>query len=352
MTHHTLQSALNVLQDNQIIIAEDVSATGQKHFYTDTINELNAKYLKLRNKHWYECLVEGRPSRLFLDIESNEKIDIQKIINLLNQCVEQHYKKTADIQVLDSCCPTKYSFHIVCTNIVLKNVYHVGAFVRRMVLFMGPGDLRNAIDTAVYTKNRMFRIKDSSKFGSERILKHALKWYQLLVQPETPGTLLECLEIDNQPPVSTSMAPENMFVIGPSQTWTRIQPHRQRGSASQTSCPLLSPVLDWLDVHLEAKTCRHNTKMSINGHYLVMTRSKKCMIAKRTHKGNNIWFDIDIHKQIVIQRCFDEECCQSSEECQINVPSETWSKWITAWSEIICTPSDQRNEITLYNMTF
>ena len=231
-------------------------------------------------------------------------------------------------------------------------MYHVGAFVRRMALFMGPGDLRNAIDTAVYTKNRMFRIKDSSKFGSKRILNHTLKWYQLLVQHHTQTDILECLEMDNQFPVSTSMAPENMFVLGPSQTWIRVQPHRQKGSTSQTSCPLLSPILDWLDVHLGAKTCRHNTKMSLTGHYYVMTRSKKCMIAKRTHKGNNIWFDIDTNRQMVRQRCFDEECCQSSEECQINVPSETWSKWITAWSEMVCTPSNQRNEITLYNMTF
>ena len=353
--YHFLHDALHSLKKNQIIIAEDISDSGQKQFYVGTILELNTKYESLSAKHWYECLVENKPSRIFLDVESSQPVDINAIVETLKQCIEQHYKQSVQIELMDSSSPTKYSWHIICTNIFLRNVYHVGAFVRRMVLFMGSGELRNAIDTAVYTKNRMFRINGSSKFSSKRLLKHTKPWYQLMVQPSEVSTIFECLEIDNIEPVSTSMAPENMFIQTGPTTWKRTRSQCHKGQVSQNSCPLLSPILDWLDSNLEANTCRQNTKMTESGHYWIMTRSKKCKIAHREHKGNNIWFDIDITRQLVIQRCFDEECCQSSEECVVDVPVETWVKWVTTWSECSTKfrrPSNQRNEITLYKKTF
>ena len=351
--YHTLHDALQSVQTDQLIVAEDISKCGKKQFYTGNVDTLNTLYSSLTRKHWYECLVENRPSRIFLDVESEHPVDIRAIVAVLKQCVQQKYKITPLIQVMDSCSPTKNSWHLVCTNVVLRNVYQVGAFVRRLVLFMDGSEMRNAIDTAVYTKNRMFRIKDSSKFNSTRILKHGKEWFELLVQPLTNTVPLECLEIDNSCPVSTSMPPEKLFIETARGTWVRAHSHRlQRGQISQSHCPMLTTILDWLDRTVDAKTCRHNTKMLDTGHYFVMTRSKKCEIAKRSHRGNNIWFNIDVIRQKVVQRCFDQECCRSSEEYVVDVPSEVWLKWTTTWSEIVRTPSGKRNENTLYNMTF
>ena len=61
-----------------------------------------------------------------------------------------------------------------------KNVYHVGAFLRRLVLYMDDSPLAGAVETAVYTRNRMFRLVGSSKMGSERVLRSEAPWWELI----------------------------------------------------------------------------------------------------------------------------------------------------------------------------
>lgn len=346
MLFKTLLSSLQSLSKQDIIIAQDISSAGQKTFLKNRIEPLKQLYATCADKHWYECLLENRPSRIFLDVESTETVDLQYILSKLAEAIVLKFQIKPDLKVLDSCSHTKQSWHVICANIYLKNVYHVGAFVRRFVLCLQGHPCRDAIDTAVYTRNRMFRIKGSCKFGSTRVLKHPDPWWTLLVQAvDVP--FHECTEIDDSTPVSTATKPERMFVnIRPGE-WQRSCPSRSSVGQSRTSCPMLTPILDWLDRTLSAQTCRHNCSLNLRGHYRVSTRSKRCQIAGREHRGNNIWFDINLERQTVHQRCYDEECRHKFHS--VSVPMTLWTAWKNSWHEVIHAP---RNENTLFNMSY
>ena len=354
--YYTLQSALKSITDKRIIIAQDITPNGQKVFFCEQLDTLMEEYAKLDSKHWYECLVQNRPSRIFLDVESESSIHISEIVQFLQFSVKEMFQIDPHIEILDSCSAEKYSWHLIVTNVVLMNVYHVGAFVRRIVLAMrhmldtnrASFDVEDvaAIDTAVYTKNRMFRVAGSSKFGSKRILRNSNPWHALIVQPTQCDKVYKCNEIDNSEPLSTSLAPEKLFVLVGPYTWSRIS-MANRQQQTPTTCRLVSPILDWLDRNLEAQCQRHSMTCSSNGIYRISTRSKKCCIAKRTHRGNNIWFEIHLNSMQVFQRCYDEDCRRKSVE--VDVPHAQWSRWQNAWSQLIHAPM---NENTLFNMSY
>lgn len=190
----------------------------------------------------------------------------------------------------------------------------------------------------------MFRVCGSSKFGSTRVLRGNRPWQELLVQSGPPAPCFECLEIDESEPVSCSSPPSQIFYLSGGQ-W-----HDNRGSnsntvATRTYCPMLEPVLNYIDKQYGGNLCRHTTSMTSQGSLMVSAKSKQCAIAKRTHKGNNIWFYIDCVQCRVFQKCYDEECKGQKHELQ--VPPSVWSLWSDNWSMLLSTP---KNENTLYNM--
>lgn len=340
----SLYEALQNAED--IIVAEDISDDGKKVFYTGDIESLDQRYTNTEQKHWYEVILENKPTRVFLDVESKTPVSIDSIVEFFKKTIHLMFGIHGEAAVIDSCSSDKYSWHVIFPDVVLRNSYHVGAFVRRNVLAMQDDPIALAIDTAVYTKHRMFRLKGSSKFGQERILKHTQPWYELLVQPYQPDQVYDCLEIDDSIPVSTSASPHALFECNDSASWSRRETTTHQKSTN-TCCPLLSPILDWLDREWDACTVRFGTNMSLNGHYRISTRSKKCRIAGRTHKGNNIWFDININRRVVHQRCYDEECRR--QRVEIELPDSLWDKWYNAWMSLEPAP---KNENTLYNVSY
>lgn len=333
----SLREALHCVQPTQIVVAEDVSAVGQKRFRVGSVDVLSRRYTALSTPHWYECLVENKPSRLFLDVESTGAVDIGVIVAWFETAVQTHCGRPGHFQIIDSSSSEKSSWHVVCTNVYLHNVYHVGAFVRRTVLSMihsGDETLTAnapAIDTAVYTKNRMFRVKGSTKYGSSRVLKHPLPWSELLVQsPQPTEAVVTCLEIDGSKPGSTSTAPALLFQYDEvGDQWIRTTGTVSTSAKVPTACPLLRPVLDWLDHNKNANILRHKLSMVDTGHYIVPACSTTCAIAGRTHKGNAIWFKINTTNQTVRQRCLDSECGNRS--AFVPVPSRVWDSWNVEW---------------------
>ena len=325
--YHSLRGALCNVPPDGVVIAEDVTAAGQKRFMVGTISKFVAIYDKLQARHWYECLVEGKASRIFLDIESETFVDIAEIVRFFTEaCRRQFNIAQPTFEIVDSCSEHKFSWHVICTDIYLKNVYHVGAFVRKTVLAMQGQHGAEAVDTAVYTKNRMFRIKGSTKFGSNRVLKHAKQWHELLVQSPDTSAWLECLELDKSEPQSTSLSPSNLFRYDHDmQKWIRLTVRLSNYSTRSTYCSLLNPILAWLDKHKRANISRHKLSMNSYGQYTLPCLSTDCGIAKRCHKGNNIWFGIDIARQTVQQRCFDSDCAGKS--LFIPVPTHLWNDW-------------------------
>lgn len=338
----SLREALHAVRDLQIVVAEDVSASGQKCFRVGTVDVLGRTYAALSTPHWYECLVEHKPSRLFLDVESTVPVDIDVIVAWFANAVQTHCGRPGQFKIIDSSSSQKHSWHVVCTNVYLQNVYHVGAFVRRTVLSMfNSGDetlMVNApaIDTAVYTKNRMFRVKGSTKYGSSRVLQHPLPWSELLVQSPPPNeAIVTCLEIDGSEPVSTSADPASLFQYDEAlDKWVRTLggPMVPTASKVSTSCALLRPILDWLDQHLQARISRHKLSMTEHGIYVVPACSTQCAIAGRCHRSNKIWFSINTARQTVRQKCLDSDCGGQSRS--VYVPYSLWNLWNKTWHQL------------------
>jgi hypothetical protein len=340
--YRSLREALHAVQPTQIVVAEDVSASGQKCFRVGSVDVLESMYTSLSNPHWYECLVENKPSRLFLDVESTGVVDIGRIVAWFANAVQTHCGRLGQFEIIDSSSSQKSSWHVVCTNVYLQNVYHVGAFVRRTVLSMvhsGDESLTAnapAIDTAVYTKNRMFRVNGSTKYGSSRVLKHPLPWSALLVQsPQPIEVVITCLEIDGSEPGSTSADPTSLFQydeVGDQWLRTSGGPMVSTPSKVSTSCSLLWPILDWLDQNLQARISRHKLSMTENGYFVVPACSTKCAIAGRCHRSNKIWFSINTTRQTVRQKCLDSDC---GGQCRpVYVPSSLWDRWNKTWHQL------------------
>jgi len=344
-----LQPALE--KSNPYVFAQDISSSGCKQFWTGTLELFKNIYADNSvSRHWYECLLENRPTRLFLDIESMTEVSITDIVDFFKKSIQSFcekrgiYNNQFEIEILDSCSTTKYSWHVLFKNVIFKNIYHVGAFVRRTILAMQDNPLYKAVDTAIYTKNRMFRLAGSSKFGSNRILRTSKPWWELLVQIPSEK-YFECLEIDGSEPASTSIHPHALF------TYTRDRWIRNGSpvqcDAVHIECPLLTPVLDWLDHHEKSEIMRHKIKLIETGCFMVPAKSRTCHIAKRTHKGNKIWYLIDLTKMEITQRCTDAEC--GRQKYKIQHPLRIWNRWTSAWSNIEPT---QNNQKTLFNISY
>ena len=330
-----------------LVFAQDLNASGMKKFLTGSLPDCIDRYASLTTRHWYECLREDRPSRLFLDVESSEAVDVDALVQYLKNCVHHMFEKEVHFQVLDSSSPQKTSYHLI-GDLVFTNLYHIGAFVRRVLMAMHTQNIpeRHAIDHAVYTRNRMFRIKGSTKCGSDRVLTHALPWHHLLVQVAADDCC-SCLELDHSVPRSTSMHPLQLFVREKDGQWSNVHSsHAPTASELTDTYPLL-PIVKWLDDQLEAATVRHGIKMTSDGRCLVPTRSKRCQIADRVHKGNHIWFCIDTRTLKVTQRCHDSVC--GNEHKEIDLPPTVWERWFAMWSVPVAIP---KNEKTLFNTSY
>ena len=342
----TLQKAIE--QKSDYVFAEDVHQAGKKQFYTGTIAELQTIVNKRLQPHFYECLMEHRPSRLFIDVDSTHQLDINELVEMLRAGIAAKFAGIQpDIQLLDSTGPNKYSWHIIVTNVILKNVYHVGAFVRRLVLYMADSPLAAVIDTAIYTRNRMFRLTGSSKMGSERVLRSisGTPWQDLVVQVPCEQPLI-CLEIDESEPTSTSHKPEDLFMDNGNDTWS-LRGQRAPGGSFLDRNPLLTPILDWLDRYEQAKIIHRKIKLLETGYYIVPANSRKCYIANRTHKGNAIWYMIALSEKKIYQRCLDDDC--GKRRHLMNIPPEVWHKWSGAWMSVEPPPNNQN---TLYNISY
>jgi len=344
-TYHLLRPALDDAGSVRRIFARDLNKSGTKEFMVADMGVFIDAYAASQRKHWYECLREDRSSRLFLDVESAAAVDVAALVKYMQKCSRVMFDAECDFEILDACSDQKTSYHLI-GSLVFKNVYHVGAFVRRVLLAMHAENTpeRHAVDHAVYTRNRLFRVKGSTKFGSTRTLLHKKPWHELLVQPNAPDTVLECLEIDGGTPRSTSKHPMDMFMRNPDGSWSATSRSRTRTSTNLTDLYPLVPIMDWLDQHADAATMRYAIKILDDGRVVVPSRSKCCKIAERTHKGNHIWFSVDMNNQRVTQKCYDSVCAGFSHHVQ--VPTSAWGRWSNMWSIPVVI---QNNEKTLFN---
>jgi len=369
----TLAPAIVKIQPDEIVLAQDIKKPCSivKKFIRGTIDEIKKLMLDIDNgdveewlkeKHFYEVLLKNRPTRIFVDIETNngDVAAVKHSITVLIKAFKIFCKlgDFPDFNVLDSSSADKISFHIVGgeNSPYFKNSFHVGALIRRITCFIYSSrqnelysdeftkqdidsffdnDGNYIIDDVIYTTNRFWRMCDSSKMSltAPRVLSApGCNWFNCMVQSINVDSI-QCREIDDSEPVSTSKKTMKMYQCI-NDTWINID----RDSNYKNTKHLcwypdaFNDVLNYLNNNMECLINRSSGKMDIfKGSWIFSSRSHKCEIAKRVHRSNHIYFIFNPWKRSIVQKCFDDDC--SNKEVEICIPKKYWNKWCKTTNE-------------------
>lgn len=179
---------------------------GQRRFLVSTYKEFWRRYKEMssRFRHHYEVIQEGLPCHLYFDLEFNkrenadgngdEMVDLLLIV-IFDALLEKYSIQGSEDFVieLDSSTEDKFSRHLIIRlpKTAFKDNLHTGAFVAEICsriqsyrardkhydkLLISKGsssadsDFHLFIDTAVYSRNRCFRLPFSSKAGKNSVL--------------------------------------------------------------------------------------------------------------------------------------------------------------------------------------
>ena len=198
------------------ILSVETSKTGRRRYVVGNFGRLADYYwrkLDASARHYYELIREGTPCRLYFDIEyckeTNPDIALQTDEDIIEDLIEElsieltmkyglHIARK-DVVDLESSTAKKFSRHLIVhlpNNALFVDTSHTGSFVKAFVgrladelsigklqetrpilaryLFVKSKPAKNSkekqlttciIDLGVYTRNRLFRILGSSKFG-------------------------------------------------------------------------------------------------------------------------------------------------------------------------------------------
>ncbi|ALH06699.1 putative helicase [Port-miou virus] len=129
-------------------------------------------------QHFYEQFLEGQKVREFWDLELEEENRCwlsQDAVEMFSEARKEFCgMDSPQFYTMDSSDSKKFSCHIM-VSCVHKNIFSLSKFCEKFVLWL-KGEKRYSfllrlIDGSVYRKNGSIRCFESSKFGSERVLR-------------------------------------------------------------------------------------------------------------------------------------------------------------------------------------
>lgn len=188
------------------------SSSGSRRYVVLDYIKFWIEYKDLKaHRHFYELIREHAPARLYFDIEFetqfNPDLDglasLRLLLDFLFESLASDLGITdARSAIIDlrSSSPAKFSHHLVLSNAVFVNNVDMGLYIKHFVLQLfqrlkvehdglapesktepsrferlfplnEDGERRSMVDTAVYTKNRNFRLWKSSKLGKQVTLE-------------------------------------------------------------------------------------------------------------------------------------------------------------------------------------
>lgn len=418
------------------IFAEETSATGKRKYVVGHLGRFLQQYWRERDprsRHCYELIREGSPCRMYFDLEfckvSNPRISSNESEMLMTEFIQElcdefllvHEIKVnrSDIVDLDSTTEKKFSRHLIVhvpNQQLFADAKSAGVFaktfVERLAHELSIGKLAERrqtlaqhlfvkqkpsthssdesvvntretcfVDLGVYTRNRLFRILGSTKFGkpSTAALRIAAanefpfpvgfnnsKFYQVdkKVNLNDPNerdldSFRKALSWDAWDAhadalVATLVVPANAsnakwnIIQGPT-----LDEHLSTTSSSLTGKPTFSskrktpstgksPLPNFENYFLASMGRRGGTQGKIrawsiecvaskrertNAYYLTyqMCENRWCEFISRSHKSNNIMWTIDLTNATCWQQCHDPDCRQAGfrgRPVLLNLPEE------------------------------
>ncbi|KAH1233457.1 DNA-directed primase/polymerase protein [Glycine max] len=356
---------------------------GQRRFLVSTYTEFWRRYNNMNPKfrHHYEVIQAGLPCHLYFDLEFNKKVNTGKngeeMVDLLISVVLEAFHEKYAIQgdhdwvvELDSSNEDKFSRHIIVRipKTAFKDNSHAGAFVSEICsrilnarekdksfekLFVMKDSSNNEsagqlfVDTAVYSRNRCFRLPLSSKAGKRSVLLPTKRFKckdlgeedifmaSLICNMDVDcktylvcKTDLDCVktlhfdtEENSNVSNSTQIPPE--FTLG-----TSTSDVSTTYFMGKSPFPFLDKfILSVASVgNIPGDTCQHNNPTlfvdtmligNIHSWYYFsefglmvysMTKNRYCERIGRQHKSNNVIYVVDLRMAVYYQKCHDPDC--------------------------------------------
>jgi len=302
------------------------------NFYTvQSLPSFVQSYIALapEDRRMYEMMMEGFPCCLYFDLEFipqfNEDTDMQYSIAQLHKCVQaclEQFIPFHEVVQLNAHIPHKQSTHLIYPMVVFKDVVHMHAFVTyKLIQYMENNDYDGEfivsdehtdqsflIDLGVYNKDRCFRMYGSRKGSKENwllppgankddpldpdLLIKSLASVVCGPKGMEAAKLLECTDLPQRTSVRRVYQPRNAAPVDDQ----HIESVRQRLAT-----------LHGARHHITSVECTDGNAsfQFVPGLY--------CHVAKRFHKHNNTYFNVNVYTHKGRYQCTDPECCKTKE---------------------------------------
>ncbi|KAG5558671.1 hypothetical protein RHGRI_008579 [Rhododendron griersonianum] len=338
---------------------------GQRRFLVSTYEEFWRRYKNMnpRFRHHYEVIQEGLPCHLYFDLEFNKRDNTEKdgdemvdlLITVVFDALSDKYGIQGDhdwIVELDSSTEAKFSRHLIIRlqKTAFKDNSHAGAFIaeicsrinnekgsdRRFEKLFVSKDSSSAdipsqifVDTAVYSRNRCFRLPLSSKAGKNSVLLPTgqFKCKNMSEENVFMASLICNMDADCEKLLICKMDSDCVKAL---QFDTEINSEFQKQSSASHEFMLNSCTSDLsrtyligkspfptLDVFVESIATIGNVSGKIRSWYWFseygmmvysMSRNRYCERIGREHKSNHVIYIVDLRKAVYYQKCHDPDC--------------------------------------------
>ncbi|KAK6749302.1 hypothetical protein RB195_001729 [Necator americanus] len=318
-------------------------STGERRYLVSTLERFWAWYSSLKERHLYELITESTPCRLYFDLEyskdTNPNIDhevaYQFFMNTLKRQLKFEYdmevEPDKDFLVLDSSTDSKFSAHVIChlpNGYLIPSNTHIRPFCSRLhdVLLKNPavkiwntdGTKETVLfDSAVYTKNRNFRLYLSSKLGKSTVLMLAdyCKFYGSS-NPSDRQIFFDSLCV----PANAEEFPVLKLLEIKDHEEVKLCQNRVLSVAKMKECsgPSPYPQLDefmlmiWRkwnqSVYIRQWRSAVNDQGIITSITYYPAKCRFCFNIGREHKSNGTYWNVNLERNDFCQKCFDVEC--------------------------------------------
>ncbi|MAJ82060.1 MAG: hypothetical protein CMF41_04005 [Legionellales bacterium] len=303
----TQKEAYENVSQEEFTYAVNYKNSAASFYVNATEKEFWDEYMLKGPKNNYEIIKMNKECHLYLDLDkhnSNYSEDIEDIWNIIKEkmigaLVENSISKNnINFIKLSSHSDTKQSLHIIVKikGKIFKDLSHCGFFIKELLNDI-PVYYHQVIDTAVYTKNRCFRMLGCTKAGQQRYLvgENPLSfeyWKECKIQPLKWNG-------DEKSRISFDGVPETL----PNTFSSEIPAH----------IIFIFQMLNQ-DKHFLA----HSGPVDLNRIFSIPesltfvcnTLSRKCPIAERYHTTNVPYVVIDLLRQKYYFKCRSEKNCR------------------------------------------
>ncbi|XP_057988737.1 uncharacterized protein LOC110637438 isoform X2 [Hevea brasiliensis] len=329
---------------------------GQRRFLVSTYKEFWRRYKSMDSKfrHHYEVIQEGLPCHLYFDLEFSKRENAERhgdeMVDLLTSVILEALLEKYSIQgnlewivELDSSTAEKFSRHLIIRipKAAFKDNSHAGAFVSEICsrissarerddgyekLFVRKDSTSESpsqlfVDTAVYSRNRVFRLALSSKAGKSAVLLPTgrFKCKDMCEEDMFMASLICNMDADCEKLLVCKMDLDCVKTLH-FDTETNHCSRRfntSRGNDASTTYTTGKSPFPYLDNFVESIASIGSVSGKIRSWYWFseygltvysMSRNRYCERIGRQHKSNHVIYVVDLRRAIYYQKCHDPDC--------------------------------------------